>query len=71
MLIRKWHLSALPFKRFFSNQLNRDTDAHSRDSITSFTFLAGSYGVLPIAILIILGLALSQILQQAIHDMNY
>ena len=46
MLTRKWHLSALPFKRLFSNHLNRDTEARSRDSITSSTFLSERYGVL-------------------------
>ena len=44
MLTRKRHLSAFPFKRLFSNHLNRDTEAHTQDSITS-TILAQRYGV--------------------------
>ena len=32
MLTRKLHLSTLPFKRLFSNHLNRDTEARCRDS---------------------------------------
>ena len=46
MLTSQWHLSALPFKRLFSNHLNRDIGAGSRDSITSSLFLAERYGVL-------------------------
>ena len=46
MLTRKWHLTALPFKRLFSSHLNRDTEAHSRDSVISSTFLAERHGVL-------------------------
>ena len=46
MRTRQWHLSALPLKRLFSNHLNRDTEARSRDSIKSSTFLAESYGIL-------------------------
>ena len=40
VLTRKWHLSVSPFKRLFSNHLNRDTESRSRGSITSSTFLA-------------------------------
>ena len=46
VLTRKWHLLALPFKRLFSNHLNKDTEARSRDSITCSSFLAERYGVL-------------------------
>ena len=46
VLKRKWHLSALTFKRLFSNYLNRDVEARFRDSITSSTFLTEGYGVL-------------------------
>ena len=46
MRTRQWHLSALPLKRLFSNHLNRDTEARSRDSIKSSTFLAESCGIL-------------------------
>ena len=46
MLTRKWHLSALRFKRLVSNHLNRDIEARSRDSITCSTFLAEMYGAL-------------------------
>ena len=45
VLTRKWHLATLPFKRLFSNHLNRDIEACSTDFITSSTFLAERYGV--------------------------
>ena len=45
VLTRKWHLSALPLKGF-SNHLNRDIKARSRDSTTSSIFLAERYSVL-------------------------
>ena len=48
MPTRKWHLSALPFKRLFSNHQNGDTEARSRDSIIS-TFLAERCGLLSFA----------------------
>ena len=35
VLTIKWHLSALPFERLFSNHPNRDTEARWRDSITN------------------------------------
>ena len=39
VLTRKWPLLALPFKRFFSSHVSKDTEACFRDSTTS-TFLA-------------------------------
>ena len=46
VLTRKCQLSVLLSKRLFSNHLNRDIEACSRDSITSSTFLAERYGLL-------------------------
>ena len=46
VLTRKSAFIRIPLKRLFSNHLNRDTEAQSRDSVTSSTFLAERYGIL-------------------------
>ena len=53
VLTSKWHLSALLFKRLFSNNSNKPLDACWRDVIRSSTLSTIMYGVLSSAELVI------------------